>query len=57
MILYRINYMVDPGGGIVSSADFETDTDDMAEALVEWFNLGFEYFVVKCEIVKHPNMV
>jgi hypothetical protein len=44
MTTFKITYMVDPGDGIESTT--EIDSDD-----------GAEYFVTKCEIVAHSLMV
>lgn len=57
MTVYQITYMVDPGDGLQSAATYSHESDDMAEALVDWFNQGNEHFIVKCEIIEHPLMV
>jgi hypothetical protein len=59
MITYRITYMVDPGDGIETTIDYQSETDDMAEALCDWQNAQEfgGYFVTKCEIVEHALMV
>jgi len=57
MTTFKITYMTDPGDGIESTAEFESESDDMCEVLADWFNEGNEYFVTKCEIVAHARMV